>query len=59
MTRSGIHIEYWWEIQEERDYYGDHDVGGRIILKWILEIKDWVAWNGLIWFRIGTNGWLL
>jgi hypothetical protein len=38
---------------------GRHDVGGRIILEWILERKDGVVWTGLIWLRIGTSGGLL
>jgi hypothetical protein len=32
------------------------DVGGRIILKWILDKKDRVVWTGFIWLRIGTSG---
>jgi hypothetical protein len=35
--RGEMHIEYWWESQKERDYKEDQDVGGRIILRWILE----------------------
>jgi hypothetical protein len=35
------------------------DVGGWIILKWILERYDGVVWTGLIWFRIETSGGLL
>jgi hypothetical protein len=30
-------IEYWWEIQKERDHWEDQDVGGWTILKLILE----------------------
>jgi hypothetical protein len=34
---------------EERDHYQDQDVGGWIILKWILEIEwgcmDWIDLN--------------
>jgi hypothetical protein len=37
MGRRGIHIEYWWKSQKERDHYEDQDVGGWTILKWILE----------------------
>jgi hypothetical protein len=53
MGRSGMHIGYWWESQEERDHWENQDVGGWIILKWILE-----RWDGieLIWLRIGTSG---
>jgi hypothetical protein len=28
-------IGFWWESRKERDYL--EDVGGRIILRWILE----------------------
>jgi hypothetical protein len=35
--RRGTPKGYWWENQKERDPYEDQDVGGRIILKWILE----------------------
>jgi hypothetical protein len=33
-------------------YLEDQDIGGWIILKWILERQDGVVWTGLIWFRI-------
>jgi hypothetical protein len=36
----------------------DLDVGGRILLKWILEKWNGLVWTGLIWLRIG-NGRLL
>jgi hypothetical protein len=32
-----MHIGFWWESQKEWDHEEDLDVGGRIILKWILE----------------------
>jgi hypothetical protein len=28
MRRRGMHVEYWWECQEEREHWEDHDVGG-------------------------------
>jgi hypothetical protein len=34
-------------------------VGGRIILKCIIEKYDGMAWTGFIWFRIWTSGELL
>jgi hypothetical protein len=37
----------------------NQSVGGRIILKYILERQDAVVWIGFIWFRIGTSGELL
>jgi hypothetical protein len=44
--RRGMHVGYWWESQKERDHYEEHDVGGWIILKRILEVvggcMDWI-----------------
>jgi hypothetical protein len=37
MGRRRMRIGYWWESQKERDHKEDTDVGGRIIIKWILE----------------------
>jgi hypothetical protein len=39
--RRGTYIEYWWESQKERDHWEDLDVGGRIILKLILDMMGW------------------
>jgi hypothetical protein len=33
---------YWWEGHKERDYQENQDVGGWIILKWIL--RDRMRW---------------
>jgi hypothetical protein len=40
MGRRGIHTGFWWEYQKDRDYYKDLDVGGRTILKSVLEKQD-------------------
>jgi hypothetical protein len=55
MGRRGMHVEYWWEIQKERDYWEDQDVGGWTILKWILERQDGMVRIDSIWLRIGTS----
>jgi len=33
---------FWWGNLRERDYWGDPDVDGRIILRWIFR-----KWKGL------------
>jgi hypothetical protein len=45
---------FWWERQKkrERDHWEDIDVGGKIMLKWILGKYDGVVWTGFIWLRI-------
>jgi hypothetical protein len=50
---------FWWESQKEKHHQRNLDIGGRIILKQILEIRDGVVWTGFIWLRIGTTGGLL
>jgi hypothetical protein len=32
-----MHKGFWWEIQKEGDHCEDQDVGGWIIVKWILD----------------------
>jgi hypothetical protein len=59
MGTIGTLIVYWWESRRERDNQEDQDVGGRIILGWILERWDGVMWAGLVWLRIGEGGELL
>jgi hypothetical protein len=38
---EGKHVGFWWEVLKERDHKEDLDVGGRIILRWILDIMGW------------------
>jgi hypothetical protein len=33
MGRIGMHVEYWWESQKDRDQWEGEDVGERTILK--------------------------
>jgi len=43
---------FWWGNLRERDYWGDPDVDGRIILGWIFQEVGWGAWIGLFWLGI-------
>jgi hypothetical protein len=45
-------IGYWWKGQKDRDRYENQDVGGWMIIRWILER----GWSGLVWFRTGASG---
>jgi hypothetical protein len=31
------------------------DIGGTVILKWILERQDGAVWIGLMWLKTGTS----
>jgi len=40
----------------ERGHWGDQDVDGRIILRWIFRKLEKVVGTGWSWLRIGTGG---
>jgi hypothetical protein len=40
----------------ESDHWGDPDVDGKIILRWLFRKWDVGVWSGLGWLRIGTSG---
>jgi hypothetical protein len=42
--------------QRERGRWGDPDVDGRIILRWMLRKLEGVVGTGWSWLRIGTGG---
>ena len=53
-VREGeVHTGLWWGNLRERDHLEDVVLDARIILKWILNKYDRIAWNGFIWLRIG------
>ena len=54
--KRGAYTEFWWGNLRERDYLGDPDVDGRIILRWMFSKYDVEVWNGSRWHRIGTVG---
>src|SRR5215469_2549044 len=43
----------WWGNLRERGHWGDPDVDGRIILRWIFRKLDGVVGTGWRWLRIG------
>jgi hypothetical protein len=43
-------------LMGERDQWGDPDVDGRIILRWIFRKWEGVVGTGWSWLRIGTGG---
>ena len=47
---------FCWGNLRERDHWGDGDVDGRIILRWILRKWEEVVGTGWSWLRIGTGG---
>jgi hypothetical protein len=50
--RGGMHIEYWWESQKERDHLEDQDVDGWTIFQKErdhLEDQDVDGWTILKW----------
>jgi len=46
----------WWGSLRERGHWGDEDVDGRIILRWIFRKLERVVGTGWSWLRIGTGG---
>jgi hypothetical protein len=45
-----------WGSLRERDHWGDQDVDGRILLRWIFRKLGEVLGTGWSWLRIGTGG---
>jgi hypothetical protein len=51
----GVH-RGWWESQRERSHWGDPDLEGTIILRWIFRKLDGVVGTEWSWLRIGSGG---
>jgi len=43
----------WWGSLRERAHWGDQDIDGRIILRWIFRKFEGVVGTGWSWLRIG------
>jgi hypothetical protein len=55
MVKRGVCTGCWWESQTERYHWGDPEVDGRIILRWIFRKLDGVVGIRWCWLRIGTG----
>jgi hypothetical protein len=56
MGRRELCTGCWWGNLWERCHWGDPDVDGRIILRWIFRTLEGVVGTGWSWLRIGTGG---
>ena len=56
MGRGEVYTGFWLANLRERVYWGDPDVDGRIILRWIFRKWEGVVGTGWSWLRIGTGG---
>ena len=56
MGEGEVYTGFWWGKLRERDHWGDPDVDGRIILRWIFRKSEGVVGTGWSWLRIGTGG---
>ena len=47
---------FWLGNLREREHWGDPDVDGRILLRWIFRKWEVVVGTGRSWLRTGTCG---
>jgi len=53
--RKEMHTGFGWVNLKETDDLKNLGVGGRIMLKSVLNKQDGVKWTGFIWLRIVTK----
>jgi hypothetical protein len=56
LGRGEICTGVGWGNLRERDHWGDPDVDGSIILRWIFRKWDVWLWTRLSWLRIEKGG---
>ena len=54
--RGEAYAGFWWGNLRISDHFGDPDVDGKVILRWIFRKRDVGLWTGSSWLRIGTVG---
>jgi hypothetical protein len=54
--RIEVYTGCWWGSLREGGHWGDEDVDGKIILRWIFRKFEEVVGTGWSWLRIGTIG---
>ena len=54
--RGEVCTGFWWGNLRERERWGDPDIDGRIILRWIFRKWEGVVGTGWSWLRIGIGG---
>jgi hypothetical protein len=54
--RREVYTGCWWGNLRERGHWGDPDIDGRIVLRWIFRKLEGVVGTGWSWLRIGTGG---
>ena len=54
--KGEVCTRFWWGNLRERDHWGDQDIDGRLILRWLLMKWEGVVGTGWSWLRIGTGG---
>jgi hypothetical protein len=54
-----MHTKFLSRSLKGGDHFEDLDIGGRIILNWILEKFGRNVWTRFMWLRIRTSGGLL
>jgi hypothetical protein len=59
MERKAMHLGLWREIQKSSGHYEDLDVGGWIILKFMLKKCNWFIMTGFVWLKIEIIGRIL
>jgi hypothetical protein len=55
-TKRNTYSRSFLEPPEGKSHWKDPYVGGRIVLKRMLERQDEVVWTGQTWLRKGTSG---